>query len=80
MEPPPEAKHGAEDAVCDLISDDEEQPKKAQKDEGAKPKAKKRGRGKKTSVTCFSLAPMQSAFPENVGRLFLVCIRFKGKY
>ena len=41
MEPPPEAKHGAEDAVCDLISDDEEQPKKAQKDEGAKPKAKK---------------------------------------
>ena len=42
MEPPPEAKHGAEDAVCNLISDDEEQPKKAQKDKGSKPEKTKK--------------------------------------
>ena len=42
MEPPPEAKHGAEDAVCNIISDDEEEPKKAQKDKGSKPEKTKK--------------------------------------
>lgn len=47
MEPPPEAKHGAEEAVCDLISDDEEQPKKAQKDKGSKPEKTKKDKDAK---------------------------------
>ena len=47
MEPPPEAKHGAEDAVCDLISDDEEQPKKAKEDKGSKPEKTKKDKDAK---------------------------------
>jgi len=47
VEPPPEAKHGAEVAMCNLISDDEEQPKKAQKDKGSKPEKTKKDKDAK---------------------------------
>jgi hypothetical protein len=45
VELPPEAKHGAEEAMCNLISDDEEQPKKAQNKKGSKPGKTKKDKG-----------------------------------